>query len=71
MDGRTDKRASDGWMDCLFVCWLVGWLCKALRPFETVFQSISGRLPERGRKKREKREKNCSNNSHPHLLQAQ
>ena len=23
------------------------------RPFETVFQSISGRLPERGRKKRE------------------
>ena len=23
------------------------------RPYETVFQSISGRLPERGRKKRE------------------
>ena len=30
---------------------LVGWLFWALRPFETVFQSISGRLPERGRKK--------------------
>ena len=29
------------------------WLCWAYRPFETVFQSISGRLPERGRKKRE------------------
>ena len=32
---------------------LVGWLFWALRPFETVFQSVSGRLPERGRKKRE------------------
>ena len=32
---------------------LVGWLFWALRPFETVFQSISGRLPERGTKKRE------------------
>ena len=32
---------------------LVGWLFWAKRPFETVFQSISGRLPERGRKKRE------------------
>ena len=31
----------------------VGWLFWAERPFETVFQSISGRLPERGR--REKR----------------
>ena len=31
-----------------------GWLVVlGLRPFETVFQSISGRLPERGRKKRE------------------
>ena len=29
------------------VGWLVGW-------FETVFQSISGRLPERGRKRRER-----------------
>ena len=31
----------------------VGWLFWAKRLFETVFQSISGRLPERGRKKRE------------------
>ena len=31
----------------------VGWLFWAERPFEAVFQSISGRLPERGRKKRE------------------
>ena len=32
--------------------WLVGWLFWVSRPFETVFQSISGRLPKRGRKKR-------------------
>ena len=38
---------------------LVGWLfVLGVRPFETVFQSTSGRLPERGRKKRnETREK--------------
>ena len=30
-----------------------GWLFWVSRPFETVFQSKSGRLPERGRKKRE------------------
>ena len=29
---------------------MVGWLFWALRPFETVFQSISGRLAERERK---------------------
>ena len=34
-------------------CWLVGWLFWAQRPSETVFQSISIRLPETGRKKRE------------------
>ena len=32
---------------------LVGWLFWILQPFEIVFQSISGRLPER-EKKREK-----------------
>ena len=31
----------------------VGWLDWAKRPFETVFQSVSGRLPENGRKKRD------------------
>ena len=38
---------------------LVGWFIWAKRPFETVFQSISGRLPERGRKKKrnDRREK--------------
>ena len=34
---------------------LVGWLFWVLRPFETIFQSISGRLPKRGRKKRKDR----------------
>ena len=33
--------------------WLIGWLFWAWWPFETVFQYISGRLPETGRKKRE------------------
>ena len=30
---------------------LAGWLFWVYRPFETVFQSISGRFPKRGRKK--------------------
>ena len=34
---------------------LVGWLFWVKRPFETVFQSISGRLPERGKKRRKDR----------------
>ena len=47
----------------------VGWLVGCfgfLRPFETVFHSISGRLPERGRKKskNDRREKTCPNNPH-------
>ena len=33
---------------------LVGWLFWVKRPFETVFQSISGRLSKRGRKRRER-----------------
>ena len=33
---------------------LVGWLFWVKRPFERVFQSLSGRPPKRGRKKREK-----------------
>ena len=33
---------------------LVGWLFWVKRPFETVFQSISSRLPKRGRKRRER-----------------
>ena len=34
---------------------LVGWLFWVKRHFETVFQSISGRLPERGRQRRKDR----------------
>ena len=33
---------------------LVGWLFWVKRPFETVFQSMSGRLPKRGRQRRER-----------------
>ena len=38
-----------GW--CEAGDWLVGWLFLVQRPFETVFQSISGRLPKRGRER--------------------
>ena len=34
---------------------LVGWLFWVKRPFETIFQSISSRLPKRGRKRRKDR----------------
>ena len=34
--------------------WLVGWLFWVERPFETVFQSISGRLQRERRKRRER-----------------
>ena len=37
---------------------LVGWLFLVLRPIETVFQSIAGRLPKRGRKRRERTDEN-------------
>ena len=36
----------------------IGWLFWVYRPFETVFQSISGRLPERGRKRKERIDEN-------------
>ena len=51
----------------------VGWLVVLdLRFFETVFQSISGRLPERGRKKRELTdERKMSKQTPPHPLHAQ
>ena len=51
----------------------VGWLFWVQRSFETVLQSISGRLPKRGRQRREKidESKNVPNNAHPHILQAQ
>ena len=51
---------------------VTGWLIWAYWPFETVFQSISGRLPDRGSKKREMidERKKSPNKPHPHLLQA-
>ena len=51
---------------------LVGWLMD-LTAHETVFQSISDRLAEKGRKKREKTDERnkIPNNPQPHLLQAQ
>ena len=48
-------------------------------PFQTVFQSISGRLPERERererektqKRQHREDKKMSKHPHPHLLQVQ
>ena len=37
--------------------WLPGWLLCVLRPFETVFQSISDRLIDRGGRRNDRREK--------------
>ena len=39
--------------DTCKLIFLVGWFW-VKRPFETVFQSISGRLPQRGRKRKER-----------------
>ena len=44
----------------------VGWLFWISRPFETVFQSISGRLPEREKEERnDRREKEMSKQPQP------
>ena len=49
------------------VCWF-----GVERSFETVFHSISDRLPEgKIEKKKGRREKKCPNNPHLHLMQAQ
>ena len=45
------KYCFEGPLEELF---LVGWLFWVKRPLETVFQSLSGRLPERRRKRRER-----------------
>ena len=48
------------------------WLFWVKQPFETVFQSISDHLSERGRMKRKRTdERKISNLPLPHLLQAQ
>ena len=69
--GRSgESREGDTvWVGCFF--FEVGGGAK--RPFETVFQSISGRLPDIGGKRRDMiyERKKSSNNPHPHLLQAQ
>ena len=39
--------------------------------FETVFQFISGRLPDREKERRKGRQERKCPNSNPHLLQAQ
>ena len=52
---------------------VAGWVVVlGLRPFETVFQSISDRLPARGRKKSDMiDERKTVQTPHPHILQAQ
>ena len=57
---------------CIFIVsyWLVGWLLGSNGPFRSI-QSISGRLPERGRKKSWQMREKMSKHPHPNLLQAQ
>ena len=50
---KVDKELHSDFLVPGYLAKLVGWLFWTYRPFETVFQSISGRLPERGRNKRE------------------
>ena len=50
----TNLNKSTSFMLGPSLIWLVGWLFWAKRLFETVFQSISSRLPKRGRKRRER-----------------
>ena len=61
---KVDKELHNGFLVPDYLAKLVGWLFWAYRPFETIFQSISGRLPERGRNKREMidERKKCPNN---------
>ena len=47
------------------------WIWLVICSFETVFPSVSDRLPKREKeKKKDRQEKKCPNNIHPHLLQA-
>ena len=55
----------------LLVGWLVGWLNRVQRPFKTVFQSISGRLPEEGERREMIDERKMSKQPQPAPLQAQ
>ena len=53
MDGQTNKRATDGWMDCLFVGWLVDWLVGCVRlngplgQYFSLYRAVSQREGER------------------------
>ena len=49
MDGQTNGRRTDGWMDCLFVGWLVGCvrLNGPLRQYFSLYRAVSQREGER------------------------
>ena len=51
MDGRTDKRATNGQMDCLLVGWLVGCvrLNGPLRQYFSLYRAVSQREGEKKR----------------------
>ena len=53
-----------------FFCFFV-FFSDSERLYETIFQSLSSRIPKRGRKKRDMiEERKCINSPHPHLLQS-
>ena len=71
-DGEYLGRWVEGGSKVRVLGWLVGCFGLNGRPFETVFQSISGRLPERQKEMRnDRQEEKCQNNSQPHQLQVQ
>ena len=51
MDGQTNGRRTDGWMDGLFVCWLVGCvrLNGPLRQYFSLYRAVSMREEEKKR----------------------
>ena len=52
--GISEEHLALIYIFCILKGWLVGWLVLDLTAFETVFQSIAGRLPKRGRKRKER-----------------
>ena len=60
-----EKRVFVGISTLLQALCCIGWLYWVKQPFETVFQSISGPLPKRGRQGRERIDKSKNSKQPP------